>query len=146
MADHEHYHPSRLRYILLYLLIIIIASFSFFIYKNEYSLYIGLSLIFILLLIIEIKVHSNHLIIKDYELTNQSGILSKKRIVINYSNITDFTIDQSFIQRIFGIGNIHIYAGRDIRETIIKNFSNINKIHESILKKIRISQKQNIKG
>ena len=83
MKEYEDYHSSRLKYTLLYLLIIIIASFSFLYRDNRYFLYTGLPLIFLLLLIIEIKVHSNHLIIKDQELINQSGILSKKRIVIN---------------------------------------------------------------
>ena len=144
MKEYEDYHSSRLKYTLLYLLIIIIASFSFLYRDNRYFLYTGLPLIFLLFLIKEIKVHSNHLIIKDQELINQSGILSKKRIVINYSNITNLTINQSFIQRIFGIGDLHVYAGRDVRETVIKNFSNINKIHDSIVKKIRVPQ--NIKG
>jgi len=92
----------------------------------------------VLLIILEIVVRSKDLIIEDHELINEIGVLSRKKIVIHYSNITDFPLINHFIQRIFGIGDVHINTGgTDQRELTLNNFSDINEIHDLISQKIR---------
>ena len=139
------YHTSRLKYLLIYILIILILTFSFLIYKNQYTVNISIILSVFLLIITEITVRSNDLIIGDKEVINEIGVLSKKRVVIHYSNITDITFDQGFIQRIFGIGDVHINTGgSQHHEIILKSFSNVNEINNLVLEKIR-GYKRNIK-
>ena len=133
------YHVSRLNYILTYVLVIVIIAVPFFFYQNQYIIISSIALILILLLILEIIVRSNDLIIGEHEILNDIGILSKKKIAIHYGNITDLRVNQSFIQMIFGFGDLHINtSGTTKVEIIVHGFSNVNEIHELISKRIRV--------
>ncbi len=143
MSSKIIFHTSRLRYFLIYLMVTILLASIFLINKNDFLNVIIISMSLILLIIAEILTRANDLIIDDNNVTSQIGIFSRKRVVIHYSNISDVTINQSFIKRIFGIGEIHINtSGSEHKEILVKSYRSINLIHDMVVKRINAHKKK----
>ena len=132
------FHTSRLRYFLIYLIVIILLVLSFIIYKEGSFKMPSIIISLILIIIAEILTRATDLIIEENHITNEVGVLSKKTIRVHYFDISDVTIDQSFIQRILGIGDIHINSsgGSGQKEIIIKKIQDVNLVHDIITKRM----------
>ena len=132
------FHTSRLRYFLIYLIVIILLVLSFIIYKEASFKMPSIIISLILVIIAEIFTRATDLIIEEDHITNEVGILSKKTIRIHYFDISDVTIDQSFIQRILGIGDIHINSsgGSGQKEIVIKKIQDVKLVHDIITKRM----------
>ena len=137
------FHTSRLRYFLIYLIVIILLVFSFIIYKDDSFKIPSIIISLILVIIAEILSRATDLIIEENNITNEVGVLSKKTIRIHYFDISDVTVDQPFIQRILGIGDIHINSsgGSGQKEIIIKKIQNVKLVHDIITKRIDTHKK-----
>ena len=143
MSSKIIFHTSRLNYFLIYLMVTILVASIFLIDKKDSLNVITISISLILLIIAEILTRSNDLIMDDNNITSQIGIFSRKRIVIHYSNISDVVVNQSFIKRISGIGEIHINtSGSEHKEILVKNYRSINLIHDMVVKRINAHKKK----
>ena len=132
------FHTSRLRYFLIYLMVIILLVFSFIISKDDSFKILFIILSLVLVIIAEILTRANDLIIEENNITSEVGVLSKKIIRIHYFDISDVTIYQSFIQRILGIGDMHINSsgGSGQKEIVIKKIQDVNLVHDIITKRV----------
>ncbi len=86
----------------------------------------------IILLVWHIKNKSVRLIITNDDILFEQGILSKSRSDINIQNVRTVKVKQSFIHRIFGVGDIEIYTSGDDPEITAINMPNPNKVRELI--------------
>ena len=60
------------------------------------------------------------------------GLLSKTRTDIDVDNIRSVKVNQPFIKRIFGVGNIKIYTSGDEPEIVVEGLPHPNRIRELI--------------
>ena len=138
MSSKRIFHTSRLKYLLIYLIVIFLLILSFIVYKeNSFKIY-SIVLSLILIILAEMWSRGTDLIIEEDHLTSEVGILSKKIMRIHYFDISDVMVGQSFIQRILGIGNLHINSsgGSGQKEIVLKKIQKVKLIHEIITKKI----------
>ena len=75
---------------------------------------------------------SSKLTVGEREILFEKGLLSKERSEVNISSIRTTKVNQSFFNRIFGVGSIEIYTAGDTPEIIAKGMPDPNKIRELI--------------
>lgn len=75
---------------------------------------------------------SSKLTVGEREILFEKGLLSKERSEINISSIRTTKVNQSFFNRIFGVGSIEIYTAGDTPEIVAKGMPDPNKIRELI--------------
>ena len=73
-----------------------------------------------------------------YKLTDkrviiERGFLNKDKISMPYTKIQDMDIQQSILERVFGVGDIIIYGGHENTETILDDVPDPKKVEEIIL-------------
>lgn len=73
-----------------------------------------------------------------YKLTDkrviiERGFLNKDKISMPYAKIQDMDIQQSILERLFGVGDIIIYGGHENTETILDDVPDPKKVEEIIL-------------
>ncbi len=78
---------------------------------------------------------ASKLTITDDELLYEKGLLSKERVDVNMDMVKTVKVKQSFMNRIFGVGDIEIYTTGDIPEFVITAMPNPNEIRNLIKKK-----------
>ncbi|MBU0530191.1 MAG: PH domain-containing protein [Nanoarchaeota archaeon] len=162
------FHMSRIGYLGKYILFLIVFLVPIILFITNYTLpiifqyseiiYPVLILIGLLgLVMLEIRMRSTKIRLEDSIILN-SGIFSKETTRINYKSITDVNIRQSFLQRIFGNGNIEIgvpgaqqtitqhFTGKgdinlgDIKghhAIVLRNFQKVRKMEKIILERMR---------
>lgn len=70
-------------------------------------------------------------IVTNSRIISKSGVVSKKRTYMSFNHIQDITISQNIIERIFSVGDVHVfsaYDGTDIKFNNIHHPDNIEKI------------------
>lgn len=126
------YHTSRWRFLYLYFLAFALVATAIF-----FSILLLAIPSLLLLLIAEFAIHVHRLKIHDRYLVHQHGIFSKKKVTVHYSSISDITVHQSLLQRLIGIGELHINTpGSEAKEVILKGFPNVNRIHDLVIRNI----------
>lgn len=70
----------------------------------------------IILLVWYLKVLSTKLTITDSEIQFERGLLSKERLELGMSSVRTVKVNQSFFDRMFGVGSIAIYSAGDSPE------------------------------
>lgn len=75
---------------------------------------------------------SSKLTVGEREILFEKGLLSKERSEVNISSIRTTKVNQSFFNRIFGVGSIEIYTAGDTPEIVAKGMPDPNKIRELI--------------
>ena len=88
-----------------------------------------------LLLIWYIKTKGTKLSINENDILLEKGLLSKKRVEVQIRLVRTVSVDQTFIDRIFGVGEIAIYTAGDLPEIVEKGLPDPNKIREIIKQK-----------
>ncbi|MBO6215266.1 MAG: PH domain-containing protein [Lachnospiraceae bacterium] len=67
----------------------------------------------------------------------ESGVLNKKEDEVRLYRIKDLTVTRSFIQRIFGMGTIHVdSADKTLKCFDIVNIKNVKEVKEELSKKV----------
>ncbi|MEM5778294.1 MAG: PH domain-containing protein [Candidatus Aenigmatarchaeota archaeon] len=151
------FHPTRLAFLKWYLaafliivtgIFIILNAFDFLKYliiPKEYSVYtifipfIGIVFIIIAGLLRKLDTY----IITNFRVIERRGLLNIKEDSVNWEKISNYTLSQSMIDRLFNIGTIRLYSMGGIEEeaeVTIKKVSNIHKIKAFLDKLIERKQ------
>ena len=140
------FRPTRLAYLKWYLIALIIilvgviVSLSAFeiikiglIISKDYSIYtviipfIGIVFAFIIGLLRKMDTYY----VTNFRIVERRGLFNIKEDSINWEKVSNYSLNQSFIDRIFNIGTIRLYSMGGIEEeaeVTIKKAPNIHKI------------------
>jgi uncharacterized membrane protein YdbT with pleckstrin-like domain len=149
------FHPTRLAYAQWYLLAFIFIGLGIFVILsvfsiipftlpvpkdyNLYTIFIPfVGIIFIIIARLLERVDTYY--ITSFRIIEKRGIINIKEDSINWEKISNYSLTQSAVERIFNIGTIRLYSmGGGIEdkeaEVILKKVSNIHKI-EAVLDKL----------
>jgi uncharacterized membrane protein YdbT with pleckstrin-like domain len=134
------FRPSRIAFITEYVLFIFVILLSFTSlfpllisqFKNvaiivgiaKIIFYILLVISIILLIKVEYKIWSKVYALTNHRIIISEGIFTEKITSVAYNKITDLSLEQTFLNKIFNIGKINIdTAGGDQIEEILENIS-----------------------
>lgn len=87
---------------------------------------------FIIYLFWYISCKSVKITIENDTLIYEKGLLSKSHTEIGIDKIKTLKVQQSFMQRIMGVGDIEVYTAGDIPEIVAKGLPDADKIRELI--------------
>ena len=91
-----------------------------------------------LLVLFEIFIRSERLVIEDSTVILYKGIFSRNVMRISYNTISNVSVNQSFLERILGYGDIFIdTAGGPSAEIVLKKFQGAVKIEKMIEERIQ---------
>ena len=146
------FHPTRLAFLKWYLIALIIIAVGIFIIlsafeiikvvtiSKDYSLYTIFipftGVIFIIIAGLLRKVDTYY--ITNYRIIEKRGIISIKEDSINWEKISNYSLTQSAIDRLFNVGTIRLYSMGGIEEeaeVTIKRAPHIHKI-KALLEKL----------
>jgi uncharacterized membrane protein YdbT with pleckstrin-like domain len=141
-------HPTRLAYLKWYLIALFFILFGVFVISSvfgtikfnlpipkNYNIYTisipSVGIIFIVIASLMRSVETYY--ITNYRMIEKKGIINIKEDSIYWEKISNYSLSQSAIERIFNIGTIHLHAmagGMEDKEAeiVIKRVSNVHKI------------------
>lgn len=90
----------------------------------------GLGLLILLWWYLQCK--SSILTITSRDVLYEKGLLSKSRVEFGIAGIRTVKVNQSFFDRIFGVGAIQIYTSGDQPEIQVKGMPDPNRVRELI--------------
>lgn len=90
----------------------------------------GLGLLILLWWYLQCK--SSTLTITSRDVLYEKGLLSKSRVEFGIAGIRTVKVNQSFFDRIFGVGAIQIYTSGDQPEIQVKGMPDPNRVRELI--------------
>lgn len=90
----------------------------------------GLGLLILLYWYLQAK--ASKLSITGNEIHYEKGLLSKERFDISVSSVRTVHVNQSFFDRIFGVGTIKVYTAGDNPEIYAKGLPEPNRVREII--------------
>ena len=79
-----------------------------------------------------IKTRATSLTVSDHELLYEKGILSKERLAVSLRHVRSVQVNQSFINRILGVGEIEIKTAGDEPEFTVKDLPDPHEVREAI--------------
>jgi uncharacterized membrane protein YdbT with pleckstrin-like domain len=79
-----------------------------------------------------IKTRATSLTVTEHELLYEKGILSKERLAVSLRHVRSVQVNQSFGNRIFGVGTIEIATAGDEPEFTVKDLPNPHEVREAI--------------
>lgn len=85
-----------------------------------------------LLLWWRLQTRGSKLSIDDTDILFEQGIMSKIRYEVNISSVRTVRVEQSFFNRVFGVGNISIFTSGDSPEIVANGMPDPNKIRDVI--------------
>ena len=86
----------------------------------------------LILLVWYLRCKSSKLIVNEKEILFEEGLLSKSRSEITLSSVRTVKVEQSFVNRMFGVGTIELYTAGDTPEIIAHGMPDPNKIRDII--------------
>lgn len=90
----------------------------------------GLGLL--LLLYWYIKTKATSLTVTEHELLYEKGILSKERLAVSLRHVRSVQVNQSFLNRILGVGEIEIKTAGDEPEFAVAELPDPHEVREAI--------------
>ncbi len=90
----------------------------------------GLGLLILLWWYLQCK--GSLLTVKEHDILYEQGLLSKNRAEFSIAGIRTVRVNQSFFNRIFGVGTIQIYTAGDKPEIEAKGMPDPNRVRELI--------------
>lgn len=90
----------------------------------------GLGLLILLWWYLQCK--GSLLTVKEHDILYEQGLLSKDRAEFSISGIRTVRVNQSFFNRIFGVGTIQIFTAGDKPEIEAKGMPDPNRVRELI--------------
>ena|SRR5690554_4047160 len=79
-----------------------------------------------------LQTRASKLTVTDTEIIYDKGLLNKEHSEISISRIRAIRVNQSFFDRIFGVGQISIYTAGDNPEIVAKGMPDPNSVRELI--------------
>ena len=79
-----------------------------------------------------IKTRATSLTVSEYELLYERGILSKERLAVSLRHVRSVQVNQSFMNRILGVGTIEISTAGDEPEFTVHDLPDPHEIREAI--------------
>lgn len=79
-----------------------------------------------------LQARSSKLTVFENEILFEKGLLSKERAEVNISIVRTARVNQSFFNRIFGVGTLSIYTAGDNPEIVARVMPDPNRIRELI--------------
>ncbi len=79
-----------------------------------------------------IKTRATALTVSDHELLYEKGILSKERLAVSLRHVRSVQVNQSFINRILGVGEIEIKTAGDEPEFTVTDLPDPHQVREAI--------------
>ncbi|MGK2922668.1 MAG: PH domain-containing protein [Methyloceanibacter sp.] len=79
-----------------------------------------------------IKTRATALTVSDHELLYEQGILSKERLAVSLRHVRSVQVNQSFINRILGVGEIEIKTAGDEPEFTVTDLPDPHQVREAI--------------
>ncbi len=79
-----------------------------------------------------IKTRATALTVSDHELLYEKGILSKERLAVSLRHVRSVQVNQSFINRILGVGEIEIKTAGDEPEFTATDLPDPHRVREAI--------------
>ena len=79
-----------------------------------------------------IKTRATTLTVTEHELLYEKGILSKERLSVSLRHVRSVQINQSFVNRILGVGTVEIATAGDEPEFAVKDMPDPHEIREAI--------------
>lgn len=79
-----------------------------------------------------LKVKAEKLVVTDSDIVFERGLLNKEHSEINIDSIRTVRVSQSFLNRIFGVGNISLYTSGDQPEIVARGMPDPNRVRELI--------------
>lgn len=79
-----------------------------------------------------LQARSSKLTVFENEILFEKGLLSKERAEVNIGIVRTVRVNQSFFNRIFGVGTISIYTAGDNPEIVARGMPDPNRIRELI--------------
>ena len=113
-------------------------------FKNQPLLFI-LSILLIpafglgilILLIWYLSTKASKLELDESRIKHEKGLLSKERRELSMSSVRTVRTQQSFTDRIFGVGTVEVYSAGDVPEIVISGIPNPNHIRELVMDRQR---------
>lgn len=128
----KKFHPDPMYFLNLYFfgIIFVIVSFFFFWYLSA----IG----FLIIVLAEVARRAETFFILDNGVAREYRLFSTSREFCEYEKIQNLKVDQSFIDNIFGIGDVHVdTAGSDEIEVNFHGIKNPYEIEKIIREKMK---------
>ncbi len=79
-----------------------------------------------------VKTRATALTVSDHELLYEQGILSKERLAVSLRHVRSVQVNQSFINRILGVGEIEIKTAGDEPEFTVTDLPDPHRVREAI--------------
>lgn len=91
---------------------------------------VGLGLL--ILIFWYIKTKATALTVTDHELLYEKGILSKERLAVSLRHVRSVQVNQSFINRILGVGTVEISTAGDEPEFTVADLPDPHQVRQAI--------------
>lgn len=79
-----------------------------------------------------VKTRATALTVTEHELLYEKGILSKERLSVSLRHVRSVQVNQSFINRILGVGTVEIATAGDEPEFTVTDMPDPHEIREAI--------------
>ena len=80
---------------------------------------------------------SSKLEVDESRIKHEKGLLSKERRELSMSSVRTIRTQQSFTDRIFGVGTVEVYSAGDVPEIVVSGIPNPNFIRELVMDRQR---------
>ena len=84
------------------------------------------------LLIWYLKIKSKKLSVTNRDMLYEEGLLMKNRKELALDKVRTVEVDQDFIERIFGVGEVRVFTAGDQPEIVVEGLPNPNKIRDLV--------------
>ena len=95
-------------------------------------IFCGIVLDLLALLVWYIRCKASRLSVTEENVLYEVGILSKTRYEMDIDQIRTVVVSQSFVNRIFGVGQIAVFTTGDNPEVVVPGLPNPNRVRELI--------------
>jgi len=148
------YRTSLIRYLLNYIIVVLVLIVLILISPmlNVFGNPLHLALFFGILAIAAGFAEEPfwHIYFTKYVITNNeirkiSGILNKKETIIPYQSVADVSVIKSFLDRILGIGTVHVRGFKEGGDVVLDGVRRPEEVQRIIQNKINLLRETTIK-
>jgi uncharacterized membrane protein YdbT with pleckstrin-like domain len=137
-------YPPVLKFFMVGILLLVVSAVLFFdmiellgnipfFPENEFLAFITIFPGIFLIIIGEIRIRKlGTYYLTDYRIVSTKGLFGTKMDSLSYSMIVNVRISQSFIERVFGLGDLEISTARGAQEIYMRGIPNPKKVENVI--------------
>ena len=93
------------------------------------------------LLVWYLQIKSIKLSVTNNDILVERGLLRKNRKELAIDKVRTVEVDQDFIERIFGVGEVRVFTAGDLPEIVVKGLPDPNRIRELVKQNQHKSEK-----